>query len=115
MAKIATELIPLIEKRTGLSSLSIASFCEYWQITKMALFGSVLRSDFNDNSDIDVLLKFAPNARQGLLTLARIKHQLEEFTGREVDLLIWQSIEKSENPIRQAEILSSAQIIYEQR
>jgi predicted nucleotidyltransferase len=71
MTKLATALIPLIEERTGLDQQEIASFCRHWQITEMALFGSVLRSDFNSNSDIDILLRFAPHARQGLLTLGK--------------------------------------------
>ncbi|MGB0563192.1 MAG: nucleotidyltransferase family protein [Spirulinaceae cyanobacterium] len=42
------------------SPAQIAAFCHRWQITEFALFGSVLRDDFGPNSDIDVLLTFAP-------------------------------------------------------
>jgi uncharacterized protein len=37
----------------------ITKFCERWKIQEFALFGSVLRSDFNPNSDIDVLVNFS--------------------------------------------------------
>lgn len=37
----------------------ITKFCERWNIQEFALFGSVLRSDFNPNSDIDVLVNFS--------------------------------------------------------
>jgi len=36
----------------------IRLFCDRWQITEFALFGSVLRDDFNQNSDIDILYQF---------------------------------------------------------
>lgn len=81
----------------------------------MALFGSILRDDFQTDSDIDLLLTFAPDARQGLLTLAKIKHELESRLNRPIDLVPEASILTSDNWIRQQEILSTAQTIYEQR
>jgi predicted nucleotidyltransferase len=33
----------------------IAQFCDRWQVTEFALFGSVLREDFRPDSDIDVI------------------------------------------------------------
>jgi len=81
----------------------------------MALFGSILRDDFRADSDIDLLITFAPSARQGLLTLAKIKHELESRLQRSVDLIPEASIQMSDNWIRQREILSTAQTIYEQR
>jgi len=80
----------------------------------MALFGSVLRSDFRGDSDIDFLITFAPNVRQGLLTLAKIKQELELLLNRPVDIALKDSIEASDNWIRRREILSTAQTIYEQ-
>jgi predicted nucleotidyltransferase len=106
---------PVIQARLGLSSQEIASFCQHWGITKMALFGSILRDDFRAGSDIDLLLTFAPHARQGLLTLAKIKHELESRLNRPIDLASEAAIQTSDNWIRQQEILSTAQTIYEQR
>jgi len=106
---------PTIQARLGLSSQEVANFCQQWGITKMALFGSILRDDFQASSDIDLLLTFAPNARQGLLTLAKIKHELEACLNRPIDLASEASILASDNWIRQQEILGTAQAIYEQR
>lgn len=83
-----------------------------WQIIEFAVFGSVLRDDFKPTSDIDVLITFAPNARKGLLTLARIKHELEDLFGREVDILTKQSVEQSQNAIRKQNILEAAEVLY---
>jgi uncharacterized protein len=91
---------------------AIKDLCDRWQIIEFALFGSVLRDDFRPTSDIDVLITFAPNARKGLLTLARIKHELEDLLGRDVDVLTKKSIEQSHNVARSHNILKSAQVLY---
>lgn len=106
---------PTIQTRLGLSSQDVATFCQQWDIAKMALFGSILRDDFRADSDIDLLITFAPDARQGLLTLAKIKHELESRLQRPIDLVPEASIQMSDNWIRQRDILSTAQTIYEQR
>lgn len=43
----------------------IAQFCRRHHIRKLALFGSVLRPDFRDDSDVDVLVEFEPGYRVG--------------------------------------------------
>jgi len=103
------------QSRLGLSATELSDFCSRWHIREMALFGSVLRKDFHEKSDIDVLIVFAPGARQGLLTLARVKHELEALVNHPVDLAVKASIQNSQNWIRRQEILSNAQTIYEQR
>jgi predicted nucleotidyltransferase len=108
------ELDSQLKERLGLSTSQITQLCQKWKISEFALFGSILSNQFHPNSDIDILIRFAPDARQGLLTLAKIRHDLEAKTGREVDLVVKEAIENSENPIRRHEILHTAQIIYEQ-
>lgn len=61
----------------------------------MAIFGSVLRADYNKDSDIDLLIAFLPEARQGLLTLAKIRHELEALLHKPVDVVVKESIEES--------------------
>lgn len=104
-------MIPV--NRLAISEEQLIEVCRQWKIAELALFGSVLREDFRENSDIDLLISFAPDAPQGLLTLARIKHQLEELLDRPVDLVIKEAIQEGDNWIRRQEILSTAVIIYE--
>lgn len=40
----------------------VADFCRRHQVRQLALFGSVLRDDFRPDSDVDVLVDFAPEA-----------------------------------------------------
>lgn len=108
------KLEPQLQERLTIAPEEIAQLCQRWSITEMALFGSVLSDQFNADSDIDILIRFAPNARQGLLTLSKIKHELETRIGREVDIALKESVENSENWIRRHEILKTTQVIYEQ-
>ena len=94
------------------SQVQIADFCRRWRIEELALFGSVLRQDFQPDSDVDVLVTFAPNAHWTLLNLVEMQQELEAMVGRDVDLLDRRSIERSPNWIRRDQILSSAQRLY---
>ncbi len=90
----------------------IRAFCARWQITSFALFGSVLREDFRPDSDIDVLVVFAPDAYITLFDLAKMARELRTLFGREVDLVERCSIEESHNQLRRHEILTTAEEIY---
>lgn len=65
---------------------SLARFCRRNQIRRLAFFGSVLREDFTPESDVDVLVEFAPAANIGLLEFVDLQHELSELLGCAVDL-----------------------------
>jgi hypothetical protein len=90
----------------------IASFCRRWKISELALFGSALRPDFSDSSDLDFLASFAADANWGLFDHAAMQGELQNLLGRKVDLLTRRSVERSANWIRRREILSTAKILY---
>jgi uncharacterized protein len=90
----------------------IAAFCRRWKITEFALFGSVLREDFRPDSDVDVLITFAPNSAQTLSDLIEMQEDIEAIFRRKVDLIDRRAIEHSRNYIRRKAILGSAQTIY---
>ncbi len=64
----------------------IADFCERNGIRKLSIYGSALRSDFNQSSDIDLLVEFDPNARVTLLSIAGMELELSRIFNRKVDL-----------------------------
>lgn len=103
----------VLGERLTISEKELGEICQQWKITELALFGSILREDFREDSDVDLLVSFASEAPQGLLTLAKIKHQLENSLNRTVDLVVKEAIQEGENWIRRQEILSTAVIIYE--
>jgi predicted nucleotidyltransferase len=89
----------------------LRDFCRRWKITEFSLFGSVVRDDFGPESDVDVLITFAPDARRSLFDMVHMEDELVEIFGREVDLLTRRAVEGSLNPIRKTSILSSAVIL----
>ena len=87
----------------------VADFCRRWKITEVALFGSVLRPDFRPDSDVDVLVTFAPDEKWSLLDLVAMRDELKEIFGREVDLAEEKCVR---NPFKRREILRTKQVIY---
>lgn len=87
----------------------IGRFCQKWQITELALFGSVLREDFGPESDVDALVTFRPGAPWTLWHLIEMRDELAALLGRPVDL-----VEKSalRNPFRRREILATQRVVY---
>lgn len=65
---------------------SIVQFCKKNNIKKLSFFGSVLRDDFGPESDVDVLVEFAPDAHIGFIGLASLEIELTDLIGRKVDL-----------------------------
>ena len=98
--------------KISISKDEIAAFCKRWQVTELALFGSVLRDDFGPDSDVDVLVRFDPRARHTLLDIAQMQDELSATLGREVDLIERTTVERSPNYIRRKAILQSAETIY---
>ena len=94
---------------------AIGAFCRRWNVTELSLFGSALRDDFRPDSDVDVLVAFAPDAHPTLFDMVHMKEQLEEILGRAVDLLSRRGVEQSRNYLRRRAILSSAEPIYVER
>ena len=98
--------------RIDIPSEGIAAFCERWQVTEMALFGSVLRDDFGPDSDIDVLVAFEDGARHTLFNMVEMEEELKAIFGREVDLVSRRGIERSSNHLRREAIFQSVETIY---
>ncbi|MEQ9623791.1 nucleotidyltransferase family protein [Coleofasciculus chthonoplastes] len=98
-----------ISPKVEVSTEQIAGFCQHWQINEFALFGSILRDDFRPDSDVDVLVSFAPQAKWSLWDIIKMKEELKTLFRREVDLVQKDCLR---NPFRRYEILSTKQVIY---
>jgi uncharacterized protein len=88
----------------------IADFCRRWKITEFSLFGSILRDDFRADSDVDVLVSFAPDAPWDYWNgWPEMVDELKELFGRNVDF-----VEKAalKNPLRRDEILRTRRVLY---
>jgi predicted nucleotidyltransferase len=95
--------------RIDIPYAEVADFCVRHHIRKLALFGSVLRDDFDDDSDVDVLVEFDANTPVGFFELARMSRELTQLLGRQVDVLTPGFLSRH---FRQ-DVLNSTEIIYE--
>ncbi|QUV79863.1 nucleotidyltransferase [Chloracidobacterium sp. E] len=89
----------------------VAEFCRLHHIRRLAVFGSALRSDFNENSDIDILVEFEPEHIPGLFGIARMERELSNLLGgRKVDVRTPEDLSRY---FRQ-DVLNEAEVQYAQ-
>jgi predicted nucleotidyltransferase len=97
------ELLPLQD---------IARFCQKWQIVELSLFGSILRDDFNPESDIDVLVTFSDKSEWGLFDHVQMQQGLQALLKRKVDLISHRALEHTQNQLLRDEILKTAKVVF---
>jgi predicted nucleotidyltransferase len=96
-------------ENVSISKPALEDLCRRWQITEFSLFGSVLRSDFRPDSDVDVLVSFAPEAPWSLWDIVRLQDELSDLFGRTAHVVEARALR---NPFRRAEILKTRKILY---
>lgn len=74
-------------------------------VKRTAVFGSFVRGEEREDSDIDILVEF--EGEKSLLDLAGLKIELEEKLGRKVDVLTYNSL----HPLLRDRILSEQKVI----
>jgi predicted nucleotidyltransferase len=87
---------------------AVSAFCQRHHITRLALFGSVLREDFGPESDIDVLVEFQAGHVPGLKFVSIERELSGLLHGRRVDMVT----SKFLNPRIRDEVLDSAEPLY---
>lgn len=85
----------------------LINICRENDIAMVGLFGSMARGENTDQSDIDLLVRFAK--RKSLLTVVALEHQLATILGRKVELLTESSI----SPYLREGIMNDLQVLYE--
>ncbi len=98
--------------RFSVNGGQVADFCRKWGVLRLELFGSVLRDDFDSESDVDVLVTFAGGRGIRVDDLLDMEDELRALFGRRVDLVKRHLVENSPNWIRRRSILESAHEVY---
>ncbi|HUV02047.1 MAG TPA: nucleotidyltransferase family protein [Desulfobacteria bacterium] len=75
------------------------------EVKKASLFGSVVRGEATEDSDIDLLVEF--EGRKSLLDLAGLKLELQELLRRRVDVLTYKLL----HPLLKERILNEQEEI----
>jgi uncharacterized protein len=91
-----------------ISPAELEDFCLRHHICRLSVFGSVLRTDFAEASDVDVLVDFEAGHVPGFQFI-RIQDALSEMFGRTVDLHTPNSLSRyfRNNVVREAHVLYS--------
>jgi predicted nucleotidyltransferase len=101
-------LASLVADRAG----RLQEFCRQNGIEEMAVFGSATREDFGEASDVDVLVRFEPGRRVGLLEMVRLERELSRILGgRSVDLLTVGDL----HPLLREQVLREKVVIHSKR
>ena len=78
---------PLTQIGIEIPQKAVNDFCRRNHIQRLALFGSVLRDDFQPDSDVDVLVEFEAAYVPGLIRLGGIELDLSKILGgRKIDM-----------------------------
>lgn len=70
----------------NISKQELSRFCRRNSVAKLSLFGSVLREDFHEGSDVDFLVEFESSLKPSYFKLMEMEEELSGLIGREVDL-----------------------------
>jgi len=60
---------------------------EKYKIKEIGIFGSYLRGEAKESSDVDILVEFRPDAKISLLDFVELENYLSELLGVKVDLV----------------------------
>ena len=94
--------------RIAIDRDAVSAFCRRHHITRLALFGSVLRDDFGPDSDVDVLVEFQASYVPGLNFVSIEREFSGLLHGRRVDMVT----PKFLNPRIREHVLDSAEPLY---
>lgn len=97
-----------VRDRISMTDEQLAGLCRRHHVRELALYGSVLREDFRDDSDIDVLVDFEADARIGLFDLTGLQQELADAFGRSVDVVERRSL----HPANRDAVLEEAKTIW---
>jgi len=87
----------------------IVLLCKKYSINELSIFGSSVRGDFTENSDIDILVSFTKGSEITLFDIMDLEKEFSQLLKRRVDIVEKESLK---NPIRKNRILSTREIIY---
>jgi predicted nucleotidyltransferase len=87
----------------------IVILCKKYGINELSIFGSSIRDDFTQNSDVDILVSFDKTSEITLFDIMDLEKEFSRLLKRDVDIVEKESLK---NPVRRKRILSAREIIY---
>ena len=106
--EIQVEKLPKVLRKKGLER-KLSEICSSHDVVFLAVFGSFVRGEQNNKSDVDIAIEFDMNKRKTLLDLLRLEDELGEVFKRKVDLGVFSSL----NPYIAEDVKREMLVIYE--
>ena len=107
---VTIENLPRQLRKKGLEE-KLVKICEENDIVFMAIFGSFVRREQKNKSDVDIAIEFDETKPKSLLDLIHVENELSKIFKRKVDLGILSSL----NPYIIEDVKKEMQVIYEKR
>ena len=89
----------------------LAELCRRYHVAKLELFGSRAKGTARPDSDVNLLVTFAPGQTPGLEFFG-LADELEALLGHRVDLLTRPRVERDQNPYFKQSVMSVAEPLY---
>ena len=88
--------------------VALAELCRRYHVGELSVFGSAARGEMRQDSDIDLLVEFLPEAEVDLVDHAGLMLDLADLLGRKVDLVSKNGLK----PLIRASVLEEAWLLY---
>ena len=111
VANSAAKAAKPVSEKLRISQTKLVALCQKYGVAKLSLFGSASRGELTPESDVDLMVEFAPDSRASLFDIAAMQDELPAaFGGRKVDIV---TPEILLNPHRRDSIVPDLKLIYE--
>lgn len=100
-------MTPEAEKYRDQLRAMLPELAERFGVSELSVFGSRVRGDHRPDSDLDVLVEYAPEARPTLIDVVELEYLLTDRVGVKVDL----ALKRSLKPYLRPYILREAQTV----
>ncbi|TVS07608.1 MAG: nucleotidyltransferase [Phycisphaerales bacterium] len=107
MADPQSDIPQLVTSRLGIDLGSLAELAREFGVRRLSFFGSILRDDWGDSSDVDMLAEFEAGEGDDFVCM-ELADRLAKLTGREVQVLTPGTV----HPYYRDEILGAARSVY---
>jgi len=97
-----------LSNQLNIDMKALGLFCKQYQVQELALFGSMVKGQATQSSDIDILVEFFSHAEIGFMTLSKMQRELSVLLRKNVDLVPKNGLKLK---IKES-ILSEAKILY---
>jgi predicted nucleotidyltransferase len=107
----AAKVAKTVSEKLRVSQIKLEALCRKYGIAKLSLFGSASRGELTPESDVDLMVEFAPDSRTSLFDITQMQDEFSgALGGRKVDIA---TPEILRNPFRRDSIAPDLKLIYE--